>query len=746
MMEISSIADAQRHIRNIRRVLLILTLIIAFYSYIAFAGKVSDRIYFDIQSDHYCSRRLNATHQMGCTSKLGGNSGVIWYVEHEVDIEHILNNGPTPPYIAVLNRKFFTRDYLLAFRAKPDRVAGVIFLDRAQEHETKTPFDSPFSPEDRCPNRYSGLYVNDTQYGDCKQNLWQVESQVSGLLYDDIPYPIFLVNQQNSILAISSCFNDHNRVAGIGEKKQATYPLCSMQMDSFMTAAGDAETCLNSHSFVDDLLQTSGRRCLNVDNQNIFAYYKTATGPLHPVDKLNRAKPDVAEAQSVVLLVAKLSSLSMFTDLSPGADSTVTPIVTMLAVADALGRVKSDEEVQKSKRNIAFAFLDSEPFDYTGSSAMVYSMTKNNFPNSLFVWTGANETIAIQNINLTSIDYVINLDQLASYPGADAIHLHYDPLSRDDEKLGNAVKIMQNVASEEKVNLQEAGQNVPMPPGPVHEFIRQSQSLLKEKRPMGLLLSNYEKTYTNMFYHSIFDDKQNVNQIKKDELTNHLSRVASLVARSVYELTFKARSDKVTVDKQLVDQLLQCYLVDASCNLFTRAWQAGQKLPPHPIQTFKDPIKQSDDMNGAITSSLLAYFVGDKLPDFNFTRCARENAESFIYSYEYVNGKDSPVTDLVSGLCVRSQVQKISAQSPAFKVNQETNYIEVNPKYPAWTMSLNTIRNPVRLFLRPSPIYQWCVFATGILVTLMAFLVVRHISASISTLKSEGNSSLVTST
>lgn len=133
---------------------------------------MSDKIYTNLQSNHYCSRRLNATHQVGCSSELGGNVGVLWVVSDDGDIEHVIKKGPTPPYVIALRHAHFTRKNLLSFKTMPDRVAGVIFLVDANE------ISEPFSPDDTCPNRYSGLYVNNTSLSECKKNVWQVESPV----------------------------------------------------------------------------------------------------------------------------------------------------------------------------------------------------------------------------------------------------------------------------------------------------------------------------------------------------------------------------------------------------------------------------------------------------------------------------------------------------------------------------------------------------------------------------------------
>lgn len=664
---------------------------------------------------------------MGCSSELGGNLGIVWIVRDDGDLEHILKTGPTPPYVAILARDHFTRKNLLEFKENTDRVSGVVFLD--SNHEDSKSRSSPFSPDDVCPNRYSGLYVNDTQYDQCKQNSWQRESPISGILYDDIPYPIFLINDKKSTDDIESCFKDHNIIhnedSTVNKKEQASYPLCGIQLDSFMVAAKNAELCLNSHSVVDELLQSNGRRCHVMDNQNIFAYYKPAYGPLHSINGSNFMSPDVAEKESIVMLVAKLSSQSMFSEISPGADSTITSIVTLLAVADALGRVKNSTEVSKINRNIAFALFDSEPFDYTGSSRVLYNMFKNSFPYGLFEAKKPNVTVnATQNINLTSIDYVIDLDQLANYPNDETIHFHSHPGDMNNDKLTNIFNVMDRIASSENVQLHREDPKLPLPPTSVQQFIKASQTT--EDKLLGLVLSNYGRKYNNLFYNSIYDDSHNVYQTSKAKLVAHIGKVAKLIARTLFEVTFNVKkTDFISTDEKLIEQLLECYLIDADCHLFTRAWEAGQKLPSGPISTYKDPTKRSDDMNGAITAHVLSYLIGDRLTDYNLTECYEENVKNLTYNFWYVNGADEPISNASSGICIRSQVIMTSAQSPAYSSSEDG--ITIDPKYPAWTVSLNGIRNPVRLYLKPSPMMQWTILLIGLMVTFFSILITIHI-------------------
>lgn len=494
-----------------------------------------------------------------------------------------------------------------------------------------------------------------------------------------------------------------------------------MQLDGFMLAAKNSKTCLNSHSVVDELLQSNGRRCNYIMIENLFAFYKPAFGPLKPYPKSNLMAPEMVEPQSIVMLIARLNSLAMFTDFSPGADSTVSSIVTILAIAEALGKVRSNKDVINSKRNIAISLLDFDAFDYSGSVRMVTDMNNNVYPNAYFRTT--NVTDAINNLNLSSIDYIINLDQVSMYPNQNTIYMHTDPKSEDSTKKSELSDILNKVAKQENVPFVEE-QGLPLPPASVQEFILGSRASAANHRPYGVVLSNYAKKFTNRHYYSIFDNTQNIYQVPKQDQIDHLARVASYVAKSLYRLTFGADAENLEIDKKTIGDLLDCYLVNGDCRLFTRACRAGQKVPDGPIQTYKDATKRSDDINGAITFLMLSYYLGERLPDYNISQCMYENERSLIYNYQFINDKDQPVTDSHSGVCIRSQVMRTSDASPAYE--QTDTGIRVDAKYPAWTVSLSNMRHPVRIYLQPSPWQEWSSLILGILITILSFFIVSH--------------------
>lgn len=98
---------------------------------------------------------------------------MIHIVEDTVDIEWIQKNGTSGPYVAVLNFSMFTLNNLKQLEMTK-KVNGVLLY---KTH--KRP--SSYSPEDTCPNRYSG-------YKSCDTN-WNPYG--SSILLQDWSFPIF---------------------------------------------------------------------------------------------------------------------------------------------------------------------------------------------------------------------------------------------------------------------------------------------------------------------------------------------------------------------------------------------------------------------------------------------------------------------------------------------------------------------------------------------------------------------------
>lgn len=106
-----------------------------------------------------------------------GSVGVVHLVEGDDDIAWIERNATAGPYTVILPFAMFNRSTLV--RLKDTNNINGVLLTKNADHERP----SEYSPEDQCPNRYSG-------YKKC-DNAKPWNPFGSALLMEDWPFPMF---------------------------------------------------------------------------------------------------------------------------------------------------------------------------------------------------------------------------------------------------------------------------------------------------------------------------------------------------------------------------------------------------------------------------------------------------------------------------------------------------------------------------------------------------------------------------
>ncbi|KAL3676796.1 hypothetical protein R1sor_026744 [Riccia sorocarpa] len=78
---------------------------------------------------------------------------------------------------------------------------------------------------------------------------------------------------------------------------------------------------------------------------------------------------------SIVLVMAALDSASFFRDATPGADSSLSGLIAMLAAADALSRVADVDQFQKQS---VFLAVTGEAWGYLGNRRFLLELAGGN--------------------------------------------------------------------------------------------------------------------------------------------------------------------------------------------------------------------------------------------------------------------------------------------------------------------------------------------------------------------------------
>lgn len=470
--------------------------------------RIKDMIYMPLEGVAACFRRHNGTHQFGCSSSRSGSVGVVHLIEIEEDIAWIEKNATAGPYTVILPFAMFNRSTLLRLK-NTNNINGVL-LTKNISHERP----SEYSPEDQCPNRYSG-------YKKCNdRSPWNPLG--SALLMEDWPFPMFYTENQTILEAIKTCFWTHN---AHDLETQYQRSLCAIEMKSFMYAAVNSDSCIKRTDFMLNFNPT--QFCDPLGDRNIH-------WPLAPLDEDNE----------VIMVTARLDASSLFDGVSPGAGNTITGLVTLLATAYYLNFLNATVD----KTNVVFSLLNGEAFDYIGSSRMVYDMQQNNF-----------NALGGTNLKFENIQSVIEFGQL----GKGKIFFH----SNGKDDLINRLQQALNASV-----LDDS-----IPPTSVQSFLEVKSDLTAvvisnhgpqfKNRYYNGILDDAE---------SLSFDKNDTSTLASD-LAKIALQVANELYQAVTGAEAPPPADLPTMEK-LVTEMLYCYLESAKCTLFRAASAPNAKL------------------------------------------------------------------------------------------------------------------------------------------------------------------------
>lgn len=158
-------------------------------------------------------------------ARRGGSTGVVHYCRNLEDLDFILSKGKAGPYIPVIPTRLFTTETVDKLIAN-QQISGLVLHPN---NETL----NYFTHEHQCPNPRSSLEHT------CSANsTWNAFG--TGLIYRDIPFPIFYVESEDEIVKMRKCFEKFNNFNYNNQKDRS---LCSLELKSFMYATTNSQTC-----------------------------------------------------------------------------------------------------------------------------------------------------------------------------------------------------------------------------------------------------------------------------------------------------------------------------------------------------------------------------------------------------------------------------------------------------------------------------------------------------------------------
>ncbi|XP_026478503.1 nicastrin [Ctenocephalides felis] len=713
----------------INNIYVFIILVISFI-YFCHGERTRDKMYVPITGAS-CIRRLNATHQTGCTSARQGSVGALHAIHSESDFEFVLNSGTSPPY-AVLMPPIFFNDHNMMQLKESARVTAVIVTNNTESLNA-------FSTESKCPNQFIGKH---DEYCDASDPLKSWNQYGSNLMHQDFPFPILFISDEEQINLLYKCFEKFNN---FDIEKQFQRSLCSVELSSFMAAAANSKVChrrselsknLSPVKFCDPLgdknifatlfprpyVNSSDNNIddsLNASNNTVFEYKTELNGMKHYTDdnsvvdkftekKIQKSLTKTEEREKLILLMARIDTTSMFDGIAPGAMDSLLSFVTLLSTANMLNYLLVRNNIKKSyDKNIFYLLLNGESYDYIGSQRLLYDIEKGSFPPKQ------------DNIVFEDFDMIIEIGSLGGKPNY--LSSHY---AQNNPKIDNFLQNMKTYSEKNKFGITfHSSQR--LPPSSIRTFYSNDNI----KAP-AMVLTDFDDKFVNPYYHSVYDSASNIKYqyINASEAADDLSKLMNLsnfgdfnpdsvqilvrnisttLGMALYqEITNMSLTGELGTNPYLIDELLHCYLESADCIAF-RAVSPPNKNNVSPTPPYRY-VGVAGYINDATiwTARVLAFLTGSS--------SNRTEEDCDFLPYSWVAGFNG------LGLCVQTHANYSEAVSPAFL---DEDYDWSSGKYSTWTES--TWRDiTARMFLRPSVIHETFTLGIGVFVLLVSFFIV----------------------
>ncbi|XP_017031604.1 nicastrin isoform X2 [Drosophila kikkawai] len=669
-------------------------LMVLYGASVAQGERTRDKMYKPILGAS-CFRRLNGTHQTGCSSTYSGSVGVLHRINVEADLEFLLAGPPSPPYAPMIPPHLFTRDNLMRLKmAGPQNISVVLLVNQTNNMQQ-------FSHELNCPNQYSGINSS-SETCDATNPAKNWNPWGTGLLHEDFPFPIFYIDDTDEIEKLMQCFEKFNNK---DYKTHALRSLCAVEVKAFMSAAVNTEVCMRRTNFINNL--GGSKYCDPLEGRNVYA----TVYPREPL--LNDGIEVLRTDEKIIMVTCRLDTVSMFDGVGVGAMDSLMGLAVFTQVANLLRQLLPPQSsLPDSRRNILFVTFNGESYDYIGSQRFVYDMERLEFPPE----SAHSPPIAFDNIDfmldIGTLDDIANI-KLHALRGSDLAQKLLGQLNNYARASRYGFNL--NIQSEISAHI---------PPTSAQSFLRRDpnfRALILNARP------------TNKYYHSIYDDAKNIDftyantskdftqladvgdfkGLKADSLQMKVRNISSIVALALYQtLTGKEYTGTKVANPLLADELLYCFLESADCPLFK-----ASSYPDSPTGLQLPPMRYISVLGGSQESSgwtyrVLGYLLSQPQPNIPKENCTKLPLHYFA-GYNNV------------GECRLTTQNYSYALSPAFLID---GYDWSSGQYSTWTESTWS-QFSARIFLRPSNVHQITTLSIGIVVLIVSFCLVYIISS-----------------
>ncbi|KAJ6738502.1 NICASTRIN [Salix koriyanagi] len=543
---------------------------------------------------------------------------------------------------------------------------GGVLVEQGMDTQIKS---KGFSPDQKFPG---------AEFAPYKTNNYEWNPIGAGMMWRAYSFPVFLLTEGGTQLVQEVAMNN--------EKKKNDYTEDVVEFDLVMqtTKSGthDSESCLQEQT------------CLPLGGYSVWS-------SLPPINNSssNHSKP-------IILTVASMDSASFFRDKNLGAESPISGLIALLAAVDSLSRVNGLDDLSKQ---LVFSVFTGEAWGYLGSRRFLFELDL--------------QSEAVSGLNSSLIETVIEIGSVGKgfSQGKNTFFAHTAAVSLATNKTLDALKHARDSLELKNITVSSASTSNPgIPPSSLMAFLKKNPST------SGMVLEDFDTSFSDKFYHSHLDDMSNIN-------SSAIVAAASLVARTLYILASDDKNlsstvlDAINVNASLVEELMSCLLdcePGLSCELVKSYIVPTNQCPNHYVgvilgEPSSNPnLGYVDDVSRFIWN-FLADRTSSSMEDVR-SDCSKECSSGVCIKAE-ADGK---------GVCAISTTRYVPAYSTRLNYESETWHVLPSDSSdpmgmvdPVWTESnWDTIR--LQVYTAQNVAFDRLVLLAGIAITIMAYLAI----------------------
>jgi len=483
-----------------------------------------------------------------------------------------------PKFIAVVDEYEYNYDTVLQIidNSGSSLLQGILVLNHtASSSASLSSYASPAPVSPRGEDTAEAQLTPDAEYawntnGDGLM-LLDMHGIPTGYVDDDsIAEYILTVADQQAADFLSVLSNENANVFDEDIKK---FPPIMGEFEMYMGPENmNSTTCL---SWVD----TDGQwrpKCLPLGGTSVWGLagspYERGSGSANDGDDGN-----ADEKQPIVMVATNLDATSMFHDLSRGANTAASNILTVLMAAKLFGESVTDSVLDGLQNKIMFAFFQGENYGYMGSRSFLRDVAYPGFQcdeNGTVAAIAKNKDeenpkMACLNplrhdlafMDIGSIKSMIAVDQVGILSDNNTFYVHNS---------GNTYysDIMTGVSPDDWAVAEASAGS--LPPSPLSSLVSLSGGSVG-----GIILTGYDAAYAeDSFYMSHMDSTERVS-IDLEAI----AKAATIVARTALAAAYGDAYDDDTVivdtiaeldaDDDTLNSLANCLLENGNCNFLS---------------------------------------------------------------------------------------------------------------------------------------------------------------------------------